>query len=566
MAKKHRYTIYLGSEDVASYWDILTDAGQANCRVGQATINPIRIDDENEVLSIIYHGVSSPPKWANQIAALGHFFPSDARGKYPSALVFLRVIGRIFVLSFGGGHHFLDKNKVVLDFGLKVVVNCIADDKIKALEKTNLSDLLRGMSQAAFEAGLQTFDVRSSLDIIQSIGGSVKDDVEIGEKASGSTALRITTQTQITSIADTCSDALEYYSSSAYRETRFAIIDNLFPVREEALIEPLTASLIGSIIAGDNNFELSIPELFSLEADISYARLTGVGHTEEYVDIDLELYRSILGKELAELSIDSLSKHKLEVFFGDGQKAHSSSVLKCLVGSLELDGTRYALNEGQWYRVNSAFKDQIEGFYTEHRDEALDNLFPPFAVVEKEPHKNRDKKKGTKVNGYEDELDYNTKIADTHKFVLLDQDTVPIPELPLNRVEICDFLDVRERTLYHVKKSSRSSSVLSHFFKQGLNSAQIIYNSKSFREAAEARISEVSGTKFSFEDLRDYTLYFVIADQERRGGGHNIPFFSKISFKDDVERVTPLVRQVRIFFISQPNIERTVSADEDDSA
>lgn len=564
MTKKHRYTIYLGSEDIENYWDILTTAGQAHCRTDLATINPIRIDDENEVLSVVYHGASSAPKWANQIAALGHLFPPSAKGKYPSALVFLRVSERIFVLSFGGGHHFLDKAKVVLDFGLKVVVNCIADDKIKAVEKTNLSDLLRGMSQAAFEAGLQTFDVRSSLDIIQSIGGSIKDDAEIGEKAAGSTALRITTQTQITSIADTCSDALEYYSSVAYRETRFGIIDNLFPVREEVLVEPLTASLIESIIGVDNNFELSIPELFSLEADISYARLTGVGHTDEYADIDLELYRSILGEGLAALSIDSLNKHKLEVFFGDGQKAHSSSVLKCLVGSLELDGARYALNEGQWYRVNAAFKDQIESFYTEHRDEALDNLFPPFAVVEKESHKSRDKKKGAKVNGYEDEIDYNTKIADIHGFVLLDRDTVPIPELPLNRVEICDLLDVRERTFYHIKKSSRSSSVLSHFFKQGLNSAQIIYNSKTFREAAEAKISEVSGTKFSFEDLRDYTLYYVIADQERRGGGHNIPFFSKISFKDDAERVTPLVRQVRIFFISQPNIESVVNADEDD--
>ncbi len=104
------------------------------------------------------------------------------------------------------------------------------------------------------------------------------------------------------------------------------------------------------------------------------------------------------------------------------------------------------------------------------------------------------KEKGKKPKiGYQSEESYNEEIANEAGYLLMDQRLIHIDEVPGPGVEACDLLDIPGRRFIHVKKSSRQSSVLSHFFKQGGNAAQMLKKYEPFRAALIARVKEFHG-------------------------------------------------------------------------
>ena len=74
------------------------------------------------------------------------------------------------------------------------------------------------------------------------------------------------------------------------------------------------------------------------------------------------------------------------------------------------------------------------------------------------------------------ELKYNTSVEERmpEKYKTMDQ---KIYYFNKNRIELCDLIDIQNKTLVHVKKYG-ASSVLSHLFLQALNSAELIANRK----------------------------------------------------------------------------------------
>jgi len=159
----------------------------------------------------------------------------------------------------------------------------------------------------------------------------------------------------------------------------------------------------------------------------------------------------------------------------------------------------------------------------------------------------------------ESEGNYNARIAAELGLVCLDTKSISIPEVIRSRFEPCDLLDVENKRFIHVKKSSRRSNILSHFFKQGSNSGQqfkkvpatwmqlieLVRNQGNFPEAQ------------TLEDMGDsvsegWSVEFWIVDVPRADGSYNIPFFSKISLRDEVSELRAMQYGVALRFIELP--------------
>ena len=97
---------------------------------------------------------------------------------------------------------------------------------------------------------------------------------------------------------------------------------------------------------------------------------------------------------------------------------------------------------------------------------------------------------------------------------------------------------------------------MSHLFKQGSNAAQ---NFKRF-PGAWAEFARTAEQKYGAVGARrlvdaqeqtegGWTVEFWIADAPRVGGEYNIPFFSKISLRDEVSSLVAMGYDVVIRFI-----------------
>jgi uncharacterized protein (TIGR04141 family) len=139
-------------------------------------------------------------------------------------------------------------------------------------------------------------------------------------------------------------------------------------------------------------------------------------------------------------------------------------------------------------------------------------------------------KGGRQKVAYQSEESYNAEIAEEAGYLLLDRKLIQIDEVPGPGIEACDLLDIPGRRFIHVKKSSRQSSVLSHFFKQGGNSARMLRQYEPFKvelvETVKKHFGRTKANELEATFMKRWTVDFQIADFPRPDGTNNIPFFS----------------------------------------
>ena len=214
-----------------------------------------------------------------------------------------------------------------------------------------------------------------------------------------------------------------------------------------------------------------------------------------------------------------------------------------------MNNERYAVNEGEWYRIEEGFKQSIENNF--------------LGLLEDWPAPPEPFRKIYDADGngrYEREECFNARFAEANGFVLLDQALIEIPGVERSSFETCDVLDIPGKRFIHIKKSSRRSSVLSHFFKQGANSARHFSTFEAawvqLRALVEARAGEATAQQLDAARHSDqpWKVEFVIADTPRQNGHFNIPFFSKVSLRDEARTLRAMKYEASLRFIElQPD-------------
>jgi uncharacterized protein (TIGR04141 family) len=538
MAKK-TITLHLAKPDVAAFEEVLSET--ARDRLARASTQIINAPDFADGARLfVFVGDSVIPGWVREIRL--HFpLQGQIENSSSAAVLAFRKNERIFAATFAHGWMFLEEENVEGDFGLRVALNALDDKKLKRLERANLGDALRAVSQSPFQRDFSSFGLDDSLDLVRKLSGRTKTDTS-ADAMSGARSLKITGEYELDDLPEIAEEALEFYDSIAYRDSSFRIIDFVSPVTDRRLADHLDELAVQSIREERDEFELGLP--INYEDDSVTYKFSGPRLRGTYPDLLLRNYVEALGPQIVDCNTQTIRDHRIVAVYDDNAPARKWSIRSALVGSLTYAGGRYAINEGEWYRVDEAFKQSIEESFSEAFEEWEGPAPTPLRKIIIDGK-----------NKYQSEASYNSEWAAASRYILLDTHEISIPGIRRSAFEACDLLDIEGKRFIHVKKSSRRSSVLSHFFKQGSNSAQQFRRFPAawdqLCEVVEARTNAAQALRLRevMADDRSWKVQFVVADSPRANGQFNIPFFSKISLRDEAINLRAMGYEVGLRFI-----------------
>ncbi len=535
------FTLYLARPDIAARDEILTENARARLRAPGTQVVELA-DFGQGACAYVFQNVEQIPRWYAPLAEI--FAVEPVKNKSSCAVVLFQQSDRIFAATFGHGWMFLDADRLESDFGLRVAINALDDKKLKRLERSNLGDALKGVTLSSFRRGFETFGIDEALDLVRKISGSTKGDAP-GDSITGSKALTISGDFTLTQLPELAEDALALMQSIAYRDTPFKVIDVVTPVTSSVEVTELDEVAATSIRERRGEFELGLPSEY-LDEEVAF-KFKGVNLRGSYPNLTMENYQAALGDDLEHLEVDRMRKDRVVAVFDDNDRPDRAwSIKSALVGSVAHRGGRYAINDNEWYRLDEAFKNTIDRNFDEVQ-ERWDVAPTPLRTLVNEVGDD---------SRYQTEESYNRETADRLGYCLLDSNLVAIPDIQRSEFEVCDLLDIEGKRLIHVKKSSRRSNVLSHFFKQGGNSALQL---KSFPTAWETTLGIVNAEygaqrsaalQAALDDrARPWKIEFHIADTPRADGTFRIPFFSRITLRDEVQRLRAMEYGVGMRFI-----------------
>ncbi len=548
MPNLRSFSLYLAKAGVTALDALLTDNARAMVRAGDVRTHTSSRFADGAVLHV-FPGQRQIPKWIPILrSAFGGL--EDQFVRSPCALLLFKKGANIFAVSFAYAHVYIDDAKTEADFGLKVAVNAVSDAKLRSVERSNIGAAIRDFAQAAGQRDLRSFGIDDALDLIRKVSGRA-EDADFAETVTGSRALRFSKRIELADVPDVAAVAVDWFKSKAYQKTSFRFIDFLSPVLDPTVEEKLDAELIAAIRGNSDEFEIALPEIVS--DDLASFRFEHAGFSDFYPDLSLDLYRESLGGRLPGLTTDDLDEHSVAAYGESEAKPFQHwSIHRSLVGSLVFEGERYALNENHWYRIGKSFKEAADRKFVDLYGSPDKNLRPLKKIVFKD-------RKGKQKVGYQSEESYNEEIATEVGYLLLDQKLIQIDDVPGPGIEVCDLLDIPGRRFIHVKKSSRQSSVLSHFFKQGGVSAQMLRKYEPFRIKLIETVRKLYGAGKAQEleaALTDrWTIEFQIADFPRADGKHNIPFFSKLTLREEARDIEAMEFDVSVRFIKLTRIK-----------
>lgn len=541
MSTTKTFSLYLAKEAVANLDDLLTDKACLLVKAGKAERIPSAKFADKSVL-FTFPGHRDKPKWVEYLTPT-FSLPNNLFSQSPCALLAFEINRRLFAITFSYAHVYLDDRKTEPDFGLRVAINAVSDGKLRSVERSNIGAAIRDFAQAAGQRDLKSFGFDDALDLIRKVSGYTADS-EFADTMTGARALRFSKKMEIISTPDAAVEALKLFGSTSYKKTAFKIIDFLSPVSDRTTQERLDDLLVEAVRSGSDDFEITIPEILP-DGVVSY-RFEHAGFNAFHPDLSLDMYREGIDEALSDLTLNELKKHRVAAYSDDHQ-LDSWSIHDALIGSMVDNGERYALNEGYWYCVNKKFKEAADKKFEELCKPADPKLRPFKQKVQM-------LEKGQKQKTfYQSEESYNKEIAKEAGYLLLDRKLIEIEEIPGPGIEVCDLLDIPGRRLIHVKKSSRQSSILSHFFKQGGNSAQMLRQYEAFRLKMLELVSKLYGADKARELdeswTKRWTIEFQIADFPRRDGKFNIPFFSKLTLRHEARNIDGMGFDVAVRFI-----------------
>lgn len=530
--KKRKFALYLGTKS-ATRETILSETFRRKLESGSASkLAPRNASDEK---FDAYYVESAPksPSWMQDISERFDIEPKKKRT--PAAIIVFEASDRIFAVTFGFGHSCLDERHIEQDFGIKVAVNTISDTKLKTLQKSNIANAIQQFAQSAFRSQFRAFGGQNKFEVLKRISGnSSHDDLDSVVGAAGLTA---TTAIKLPDLHQLADVALNLYSSTAYRSSQFAVIDDFRPVHHLEKVDQLDFALLDDVRRQPSSFELCIPQL-NFE-DNGYVKLKGHGLRGEFLDVSMDLYQSSLGDKLEVLSLEDLKNDRVCFFDDEHAPKGNWPVYRCLVGSIDLDdGKRYVLHEGQWFIPSDSISKTVEEFFSP-RCLASDPVLGTFRAVGTKPKKSSTKNPKT-IEVYESEEEFNKRISDSSDYILFDQQWHKSEDGSFSKLEVCDLYDPVNLRMIHVKRTSRRPAMVSYLFDQGLRGAQL-WPQDDVRRQFIARVREVAGDEAAdrLEGSKDddITIEFAIADYVNGKGRYTIPFLGKLSFESKAREI-----------------------------
>lgn len=495
-------------------------------------VSGLGLDSEQHNLFIKRSNVSVP-RWA---ARLDRHADGDLTGLITasaSAVLLLAVPypddrPRVMALTFGNGRHLIEPEAIVHDFGLKIVLNTVAYDKIKSVDARTIDELTRhSRLDVSRDASFGAFGLDVTTDLVRSVTGTTDRDGLAG-RLTGSDSLSLNSRLDVPDYLVLGTALLEAYGEETYKE-HFDFIDHMRAERDPAVVTTLNDALVEALRTRDlDRLHLAVPEPVDW-LQIAGFRFSSTPRSDTDLDSDPRI-SAYLQERAVGLSLDRIKQDRVEAMRADDDAVVWGSwpVFRCIVFETNWNGELYTLTAGQWYRVSLSFQQQVN----EYAD-ALPRLDIGLPDADDDCS----------------EAEYIAKAAAATGALSLDRelarDSVPTP------VEICDML-TKAGQLIHIKKRGRSST-LSHLFAQGLVSAELLLQSPEFRAEARAKaagldpaFTEVLPAAAPARDAHEVSYVVITRGRRRPNAPLTLPFFSVVNLRAAAQRLNALGFKVSV--------------------
>jgi len=498
----------------------------------------------------------TPPTWlrvVNQFAKQGDL---KLENKSCAAVLFLdiqpddkRLRTRTFALTFGSGHHALDPDAFVRNFGLKVTLNSVARGALKNLDIATLdSTTIQKRIQASRKADLQGFGIDLQNDLLRLAGG-VPTDTAFANALAGRDALTLTSKLSAAEIPEKCKTALRLFDANDYKKD-YSFIDQIIPIQDKKILADLDEIVFKEIKTLLNkkpsDLHITLPEIIDPEesGDFGYFGIGfNSGSKKSYGELAIEDYISELqaGRPHEISGIAELkASHEIRVVIdGQGDRQRRRRVYDCFVYEVNFKKKTYVLFSGEWYCIESKFFDAVERDYQ--------------ALLGVSFHASTTAKNEQELIS---ELDKNADLLNLDKVK-----ASPSGAKGAN-LEPCDFLS-RRKEFIHLK-DGHGSAPISHLWNQGLVSAESFIRDavfrKSMRDSAINRQKTAKKSKFELllPDGRskvtptDYKVVFgIMRHPYQRSKQLGLPFFSKVSLRAVASRIQLMGYAVEVHLIEK---------------
>lgn len=478
-------------------------------------------------------------------AWVGSFFGDAVDKEYykaqtASAVLSVRVKGRVFLVTFGYGRSMINLECLEEDFGLKLTLGIIQPEALRKLSLRKIGGNQKlSQEQMPVMSSITDFEIDINRDLVDMVTGvPANSDISDG-MITGGTGINLSADVDIDNIEIYLLKVLQEYQSESYKKN-FEWIDNIKRIKSKQEIDELNQQLLQVMKTNPESIIVAVPEIieWSQTKGFSY----GSEHNELVDDISLEgILSSFLDKR--ELSIEQLkNKHIYQISSNDEPSQRHWQAYKCLFTELDYKGTHFCLNNGVWYKINTDFAKMIDEDY---KSTAVSNIVFPNHSEETANEAQYNQAFATSVDGY---------INMDQKFVYHGGGG--------SKFEICDTL-TDNKTLIHIKKGS-SSSTLSHLFNQGLVSAELIREDISFLSIANQTIEknvkdkglEPQLKKYQLNQNDELTIVYAIIKPGKEIIP-KIPLFSKISLYNAKRKLRAINCKVEIAHIQTKVIAKS---------
>ncbi len=496
-------SIFLIKEGISSFEEIIDDS---------LDIKKYDINYDGNHIGRLFIKNKKPklPRWAS-------FFSTSIDIKEigsvatASAVLIVNNDSKLFAFTFGQGRYLLVTDCWEERFGLKVTLNCIDENKVRCIDKKTLDAIAKlSREQASMEVSPQDFGLDIEQDLLRAVTGKPVR-AAYGSRMSGMDSLHVTVKADIGDVPDLVSMYYKKYTEDSYK-SKFPWIDQIAEVNDKSLISVLDAKLIEEIKNNSSTkIWLTVPEIINWQ-DVSGFRYGFGSKKPEYSDIQLNHFLKSL-KNTKEINIDILKKRKVYCVDSDGETRHKWLIYKCIYCEIGVDGDTYTLNNGKWYKIATDFVNVVNNSY-----------------------KNMEKYNKLPVCNSNSEGEYNEEVAknEPDNYALMDRKII-LHGGGYSRFEFCDLYSAG-KDIIHIKKYG-SSSVLSHLFAQGVNSAELFQTDASFRDKVNSKFP----SKYRLRDTSkrpeygEYRIVYAIISE--RDGDLELPFFSKLSLRNACRRL-----------------------------
>lgn len=461
-----------------------------------------------------------------------------------SLIFFVKANDRIFAFTNGYAQYTIDTSKIEWDFGLKVALNSISQNQIRGIDTRKLSLSSHQKREISSTSGnLNSFELDFDAEFINSITGKVSGH-QIGSSLHGSESLKVSVKLDLKKVVDYCTNLVAVYQKTDYQQ-RFSFYDKLHVNKDPAVFDFFVTSFRDAVLKGDySKIVLAYPNIEDFYY-FSY-RLVYDKKREDYADIGSEELAHFISTKKIDFRNVDLKDLKVFLVNDEGEAKKKYSILDYIVYEFSIGNERYIYSNRQVFAIDDDFYTNVVNDIHDVEISSINGItLPPVKSDIRKNKKNKD------VLHFEPEGEYNLRVAllNSAEVICLDKSNFRnFPGRSQDQIEICDIA-TRSKELICVKFYKNSSAVMSHLFQQGFVSADLLAELEDYRkELAKATESKFGKSWINPTELVRTEITFVYAIGMHSAGSlaDNLPFFSKISLRQNIKDIKKLNFDVRI--------------------